>query len=347
MPVKQTDIALHAQVSPAAVSMVLRDPEHPQFPPETRDRIIRIARELNYVPNRTASNLRRGRSHAISLISAYNITELQDAVAEGLAPGDFGLMLHFSREGNHASLAKAVRTVLSEQPAGLIWLPAWGSEATFDRAELRDARSRVRDLGCPVVWLMNEPAWREQSDFVWCDDRVGIDTAVEHLVDGGYEHLVFLSQGRPDLPRAWRWSSFEQAAAARCVESRYVECRVHATPDDEIVHNLVRSCPPDTAIFCEGDWSAVPVVEAAHRFGRRIPDDLGVMTYGDSRIGSGFSVGQVLQPHVTAIRRPFDAIGGLAVERLVARVEGRYRGRHRQDRLATKLIVRASTRRGV
>lgn len=69
-------IAQMSNVSRGAGSLVLRNPDHPRFAKETRERILEAARKLNYVPNRMASGLRRGQSRFVSLMVPWNTPEL-------------------------------------------------------------------------------------------------------------------------------------------------------------------------------------------------------------------------------------------------------------------------------
>ena len=66
------DIAKIAKVSPTAVSMALND--RPRIGPETRKRILRIAKELRYQPNFVARSLVMKRSHTLGVI-AYGLSE--------------------------------------------------------------------------------------------------------------------------------------------------------------------------------------------------------------------------------------------------------------------------------
>src|ERR1700747_1622332 len=62
------DVALHAGVDASTVSRVLRgDPRKPAKP-ETRDRILQVARDLGYRPNGVARSLRTRKTEAIGLV---------------------------------------------------------------------------------------------------------------------------------------------------------------------------------------------------------------------------------------------------------------------------------------
>ena len=344
MAVKQSDIASLCNISPAAVSKVLRHPDHPEFPEETRDRILRAAKELNYVPNQLAAGLRRGKMATISLLSAWNVPELQDNVTLAARQAGHNVLLQFIQDADIDTLFRAVDNVLGSLPAGLIWLPAWGPDpkATYPQAEA--ILDKIHHMGCPVVWMEDAPPYNDHCDFVWCDDEGGIIQAVEHLCSQGYEHFVFLVSSRPGLPRPLRWEAFQREVEARGMQARYAECISHVQADDPGVLELLADCPPNTVIVCEGDWPVLPVLDAVKKLQLRIPDDLGVMLYGDMHLGGGgISLGEVCTPRITAVRRPFDQVGLVAAQRLMERIEGRYDGPLRHEELPTRFIEREST----
>ncbi len=67
------DIAQAADVTTATVSYVLNDAPDQTIPEETRSRILKVARELNYVPNSAARSLRRNRTGCIGVVARKNL----------------------------------------------------------------------------------------------------------------------------------------------------------------------------------------------------------------------------------------------------------------------------------
>ena len=255
-------------------------------------------------------------------------------------------MLQFSQIQDYSSLALAVQTLLGSKPAGLICLPGWEWGPLSLQSQRANLFQCVRDHSCPIVWLEEEPAYEENSDFVWCDDETGIVQAVDHFHEQGYEHFVLLIAKRSQVTSWPRWRTFEQAVARLGFKASFVEESCQETrADDPAVREFVAECPSNTGILCAGDWPAVPLLHAAKELGRSIPDDLGVIMFGDQHLGGGFSLGEVTNPTISAIRRPLDQVGQRAVERLVERINGIFTGSLRRDVLPTELVIRESTMR--
>src|SRR5690606_7373984 len=96
MGITYADIAKASGVSTAAVSLVLRNPEHPQFSPGTRQRILNAAKRFNYVPNRVAASLRGGKTQTLALVMPYHEAELMDIAEQAAAAAGYTLMIQFT-----------------------------------------------------------------------------------------------------------------------------------------------------------------------------------------------------------------------------------------------------------
>ncbi|SCI03731.1 Degradation activator [uncultured Collinsella sp.] len=67
------DIATAAGVTTATVSYVLNDTPGQKIAPETRERVLKAARELSYVPNSAARTLRARRSQCVGVVAKKNL----------------------------------------------------------------------------------------------------------------------------------------------------------------------------------------------------------------------------------------------------------------------------------
>jgi LacI family transcriptional regulator len=65
---RSKDVAERAGVSRTTVSFVLNDVPGVKITEETRQRVLRAARELNYYPTAAARSLASGKTHRIGLI---------------------------------------------------------------------------------------------------------------------------------------------------------------------------------------------------------------------------------------------------------------------------------------
>jgi len=79
-PVKIVDLAARLGIDKATVSRALNN--RPGVAPKTRDRIVRLARELGYTPNVHGQQLRGWKSKTLALVMGANVDTLrEDAIA--------------------------------------------------------------------------------------------------------------------------------------------------------------------------------------------------------------------------------------------------------------------------
>ena len=102
---------------------------------------------------------------------------------------------------------------------------------------------------------------------------------------------------------------------------------------DAAMKQLLRTAPDLDAVFAANDVMAAGAIDALHRAGRRVPDDVAVAGFDDAPIASRTS------PTLTTMRQPFDRIAHEMVRMLLEVIGGRPAGRLT---LPTELVVRES-----
>ncbi|WP_449433251.1 LacI family DNA-binding transcriptional regulator [Pseudomonas putida] len=116
-----TDIAKRVNMTTVTVSRALNQPE--KVKKETLAQILKVARELNYVPNAFARNLKNRESRLFGLVTAsldnpfYG--EIIKAITREAKKRDYTLML-FDTDGSAELEARAIDTLLSYQVAGIL-----------------------------------------------------------------------------------------------------------------------------------------------------------------------------------------------------------------------------------
>ncbi|WP_431688884.1 LacI family DNA-binding transcriptional regulator [Hahella sp. NBU794] len=116
-----TDIARRVNMTTITVSRALNKPE--LVKKETLDRILEVARELNYVPNAFARNLKGSKSRLIGIITASMdnpfYSEMIKAISRAAKKRNYSIML-FDTDGSPELENKAMETMLSYQVDGII-----------------------------------------------------------------------------------------------------------------------------------------------------------------------------------------------------------------------------------
>lgn len=185
------EIAHAAGVSKSTVSLVLQG--SPLVNEATRARVSAVIRDLGYVYNRGAANLRQ--SNAKSKIIGIVVNDLTNSFFAELAVGvdvvvqSAGYVQFLSNSGENIDRQREVIASMREHGiSGLIVSPARGTEAA-------DLKPLVAS-GIPVVVVVrNVPGAKVSS--VMSDNHAGVVASVEHLVALGHRRIAFLG-GFPD-----------------------------------------------------------------------------------------------------------------------------------------------------
>lgn len=177
------DIARAAGVSKSTVSLVLQG--SPLVKEETRARVNEAIRELGYVYNRGAANLRQAKSKIIGII----VNDLTNSFFAELAVGmdmivqSAGYVQFLAHSGEDVDRQSELIASMREHGiAGLILSPARGTEA----ADLKP----IVDSGMPVVVAVRNVPGAKVSSLL-SDNYAGARAAVRHLIELGHRRIAF------------------------------------------------------------------------------------------------------------------------------------------------------------
>lgn len=264
-------VAAAAGVSTATVSMALNGKGRVNT--ETRDRVRKVAEELQYRPSLRARRLRGGRSNSVALV-----TTVPGAVVGGESNLSFlmGLALPLSR-------------TLLEGGYSMLLLPPLPSEDQLDNIDvdgvvLIDPRENdplcagLRARGIEVVSVGDVPGITA-SGIV---DRgySGADVSISHLVDQGARHIAVLTGTEGSSVDLNVRAFVEDSRQPKGVNLVLADTLKTRGEDGgyELGLELLTSDPGVDAIYAPTDAVAVGVLRAAREVGRSVPDDLLVST---------------------------------------------------------------------
>ncbi|AVA23069.1 LacI family DNA-binding transcriptional regulator [Rhizobium sp. CB3171] len=178
------DIAHAAGVSKSTVSLVLQG--SPLVNEATRAKVNAVIRELGYVYNRGAANLRQSKSKIVGIV----VNDLTNSFFAELAVGvdmvvqSAGYVQFLSNTGESIDRQREVVASMREHGiSGLIVSPARGTEAA-------DFKS-FTNAGIPVVIVVRNIPGAKVSSLV-SDNFAGASAAVEHLAGLGHRRIAFM-----------------------------------------------------------------------------------------------------------------------------------------------------------
>ncbi len=317
MPGKATirDIAKLAGVSTATISRVLNN--KPDVDPATRERVLRIVEEQQFVPSITASGLPNGRSRLIGVLipdlTWPLIPELMRGIGEVVGSTSYELILYSISDANHEKDRSDVidRIVGTRLAAGLL--------AVFPGRSLEHlAKLHSRDF--PVVLVDDQGIPPEGTPWIGADNRLGAYEATRHLIRLGHSRIAHI-QG----PLKYQVSHDRFQGYCDALNETNISLDPDLVLEGDFMPPTGRACTHafldlpawkrPTAIFAGSDYMAYGAISAAEQRGLRVPDDVAVVGFDDNPSSAH------MEPALTTVRQPFHEMGRRACEILLALVD--------------------------
>jgi LacI family transcriptional regulator, gluconate utilization system Gnt-I transcriptional repressor len=324
-------IAQLVGVSVNTVSRALRAPNTVRA--ELRKRINVAMEELNYVPNRLAGGLSGTRTDIVGVVvtSLYysEFASIIDTLQSALLDRDLQVMLANTRYNPDQEL-RLVRSILSWRPAAVAII---GVDHPPKVVEL------LKASGIPIIEMWDTGGEVIDSAIGFNHEEVGSAQA-RHLIEQGYRKLAFVGSVRENDRRAQkRLHGFEmEAAAAGLAPVAKLIAQQGGNPDlgERLALELLEQHPEIDAVACNSDVIGFGVLRALTKLGKRMPEDIGVIAFGDNEAAA------CVTPPLTTIRPDRERIGRLTADAIFARING---AEPRTTVVDWHLVARDSTRR--
>lgn len=306
------DIAERAGVSKGAVSYALNG--RPGVSDDTRERILTIARELGWYPNRAARALSAARADACGLVLARpaNILAFEPFFMEFIAGAESELAAR--------SMALTIQLVRDTEQEIEVYRRWWG-ERRVDGVLMVDVRvddPRVGELvrlGLPAV-VVGGPLEGGVLPAVWHDEQSVVVEAVRYLSALGHDRIAHVAGVGHFVHTTERMKAFRTAMEELGLHPEVTTTDYSPASGARATRRLLSSPEPPTAIIFDSDLLAVTGLGVAQQMGFVVPDDLSIVGWDDSLIS------QVVHPPLTAITRDITQYGVMATRHLLKTLEG-------------------------
>jgi DNA-binding LacI/PurR family transcriptional regulator len=281
----------------------------------TRQRILSVAAQHGYRPNRLVHAIQQGKSMTVGLTCNEFRDDFAGRIVEGMLEVLYGagydtiiiswdLCVH---EGE-----KVLRTLTERRVDGLLMFPPADQPS---RAYLQELQSFRR----PIVVVDQTFPGVEEYPFVGSQDHEGGVLATEHLIALGHTRIANIHHRKISTGRA-RLDGFRGAMerGGLAVREPWMRDIQSYSAEENYRHARELLSMPDrpTAIVCFNDWVAVEVLAAAQDLGLRVPEDVSVVGFGDLRVSAA------IRPRLTTIAQDPIRIGRRAVAHLLEMLRG-------------------------
>ena len=305
------DVAKAANVSISTVSRAFTRPE--LVSAKTRQNVLRIADELNFSLSRSATALKSGKSLRIALLMSDHIRLWFSAsVIEGLNqvfhPEGYDISIFQISSSEERRDFFAMLPVRRNADAVIV--------VSFDIKS--DEIAQLKSIGVPIIGINSLTPGKDGFDAsVNIDDVQGSTLAARHLITLGHRDIAYVRTSREvslHFSVQQRYDAFVSCCAADGIEPQII---VAKEGDDRIgcvVTELMSLKHTPTAIACQEDGIAVPLLFQLERNGFVVPRDMSIIGYDDSFYAHDLGLSTIRQDPVdmarTAARMTLDLIDG-------------------------------------
>jgi LacI family transcriptional regulator len=326
------DVAKSAQVSVGTASMALNG--HERVKPNTRKRVLAVAEELGYHPNKYARLLNSKQTKVIGL-SITDITNpffgiIIDMVEEELAGRGYDIMLGITK-GSISKEKETIRKFIEMQADGVIIVPS--HKQAPETAYLQNLRSR----GIPFCFItayytgVNAPC-------VMTDLSAGSYQLTRYLLETGHRRIFYIVANQKIPVSNLRVEGY-LAAYREASYSFSPEWIIISEPTFrggyEATAQIIKKSRPD-AILAMNDIMAMGILKQLKEHNLRVPEDISVAGYDDLLYAS------LLETALTTVRQPMEQMCKKAVDLILDRI-GNPSEINEKILLRPELILRSST----
>ncbi|MFT8705530.1 LacI family DNA-binding transcriptional regulator [Bifidobacterium aquikefiricola] len=272
------DVATKAGVSISTVSRAFTHPE--MVSAATRKTVIRIADELNFSISRSAAALKSGMSLRIALLlSGRSSSWFNATVSEGLNdvfhPAGYDLSIFQINSRQDRKVFFDTLPTRSNADAVIV--------SSFDVDDNEVAR--LSSLRVPLIGI-NSASTNAFSASVSIDDSQGEAIAVKHLISLGHRQLTYVQTQTANslfFSVQQRKETFMELCKKQSLPQPHIIMSLQPRNQiADIVSQIIAMDSLPTAIVCQEDSIAVPLIFQLKRSGVRVPEDISIIGFDDS-----------------------------------------------------------------
>ena len=302
------DVASLAGVDFSTVSRVLRGTSDAATRPETRERIKKAAKELNYRPNRLARALRTARANYVGVV----VTDLAN-------PTNREMIYSIERVAGAVGVTTAIYHVDEKhRPSHTLWQIAADSHVDgliiAARLVIEGEFGSVDDLPCAVI-VVNETEIID--DFVALDHAEGARLATQHLIELGHRDIALLPGEEGMLNARRRIEGYRKSIQAAKLREQIAISSGYG-PDEtfDAISTLFEGGKEPTAVLTATLPMAMASLAALRKRGLRTPRDISLISLQNDPSAD------LLDPAISSVDFPVHELGNTAAKALLEKING-------------------------
>ncbi|KHJ39016.1 catabolite control protein A [Pedobacter glucosidilyticus] len=286
-------LAAKLNLSTSTVSRAFRG--HSDINKETKERILAMAKELNYQPNHLASNMREKRSKTIAVIVpeiANNFFSQVIRGIEGVAREKDYHVLIYVTDDNYEKEVAYITHLNSGRADGVIM--SVSGEAN-DHQYLKKLKSKRM----PLVFFDRVYEDIDTAKITTNDYESSFD-ATEHLIQAGCKKIAYLVVNKNLSIGKTRMNGYVDALKKHglpYVDEYVIDCSNDYEANSIILKEAFETLKPD-GVFASVERLAFSTYYVSYELGIKIPEDLKVISF------SSLEIAPLLNPSLSTITQP-------------------------------------------
>ncbi len=305
------DVAKAAGVSSMTVTRVFNDSA--PVAAATREKVMAVAKKLNYRPSRMARTLRQGRSNSIGLLwslsgphdSAGVVRQMTQLISQA------GYVTYLTDTMSDPTLVKNCLSDLIERKVDGVIIQVPTDETNLDRyAPL------LHEIGKVVMVAGNKPEKKLTCDYIHRNLYYGIVDCMASLFKSGRRRIALLYSQKKKMDELMSFFSgkeYESCISYCKVYGNHQKIGYHVFPDS--LEKYWNDEQPFDAICCSCDEGAARVINLLHDKGLKVPDDVAVCGINNT------SITECFRPQIASIDRKNSETAETAVKMLLNRIK--------------------------
>lgn len=324
------DVAELAGVSPSMVSYVINNSGY--VSQKKREAICDAIEKLQYRPNMVARSLKVKSSKQLVLICNEIRNPFHAEITYQMAKKAYekGYILLFCNVINDP---KYIETICSYQVDGVFVVADKLSETQVNR---------IAGYGIPVVSLVNM-RWDNLDEHITkidMDTYSGMSSMIAYLIERGHTNIKYISSCPSKKLKKYDskiagYIDQMQKAGLPLVSDSILYDESNGDSLYEKLHKMFEADTLPTAFACCNDSVAISTMHILKGFGKRIPEDISVTGFDDTRIA------QEVFPALSTVNISIEQISQVAVDAMLNKIQGIDVG---DITVKTGLVIRGSTK---
>ncbi|WP_458463939.1 LacI family DNA-binding transcriptional regulator [Paenibacillus sp.] len=300
-----SDIAQMAGVAKSTVSRFLNGGSVSE---DTRQKIERIIKQYNYVPNTFAQSLKAKKTSIIGTVvprlDSFATSQTLIGIDEELRGNQYQMLIANTSQDMQREI-DAIYDFARQKVSGIILLAAEVTEAHL---------KAIEDIRIPVLLVGQQH--EQLHSLVHNDDQAGYEMG-RYVVGQGHRKIVYMGVSEKDQAVGIHRKQGFQRAIAECgaCEVKYYETSFKMSEATATAEAILKEITP-TIIVGATDNIALGVMKIAFSNKIRIPQDLSVTGFG------GYDITEMIHPTLTTVRYHYLQAGKLAANHIIRLVKG-------------------------